>query len=159
MKKNLALCVFGLMFLLPGNSHAHTNTVGQLTLENFKNELYITASMDKRFLTLALMNEGDCSPKEMLSKCGDEYLKDHIQLIINGDGECLTFSAFNVQKDYVTFNYVVVIDEKNIEYIDLQSDYMLDYHEHSVLKVSINVKGHNKSYNMKSSRQKININL
>ncbi|MFY0607797.1 MAG: hypothetical protein JXR10_13855 [Cyclobacteriaceae bacterium] len=84
---NLFLSIFIFLSAAPVLEAAplHSNVVGELRIENFKNELYMEAIMDKRFLATALKKEAKCSPENMLEVCGNQYILDHIQIMVNGE--------------------------------------------------------------------------
>jgi hypothetical protein len=159
MRRHFLFCLLLLLIMSSYKVYAHNTMVGKIIIEDFGEELLINAVMEKKYLTEVLTKETDCSPKEMLLHCGDAYLQRHIQFLVNGNNECLTFQSMEIQQDRVLFKYSIAAEHSKIESIGVSSDYMLSYEAHAMLKVEVNVGSFARSYNMKESRQKININL
>lgn len=136
----------------------HSNVVGQIHVDNFGDELFFVATMDKRPLTIALMNEGDCSPKDMLNVCGDEYFQSHIQFFLNGEKLVLQLQRMDMEKEHVIFNYYVPA-VASMEKIQVKSDYMLAYHDQSEVKVLFTIDQLSKKYTLSQARTELNLNL
>jgi len=141
---------------LPPNTRIlHSNILGELRIDNFNHELFVDAYLDKQMLTTALIREADCQPQDMMSVCGGQYLQDHVKIHVNG--QLLSFSqqAMEVHKEYVVYRYYLGETDQSIQTIKVESDYLLDYYEHTVLKVKIGVEDLTKSYNLNATMKKI----
>lgn len=149
--------LFLFLFLISQKTMAHTEEVGQLKIDNFENQLFVTATLDKRALSYALMNEGDCSPKDMLSECGNDYFLSHVTIKVNGVLVSLGEISMILEKASVTFQYQLDGVFDNIQSIEVESDYMLQYAEHARLRVFLDVADFQKNYSMDQNRKKINI--
>ena len=114
----------------------------------------IDAMLDKRALSVALMSEGDCEPQEMMDKCGRAYFWEHFALTVNGKSISPTKLSMEIHKEAVIFHF-----EWNntapIKSIEVASEYMLSYHEHSVMNVLINVDDLQKHYSLKAENKEI----
>lgn len=130
----------------------HSNVVADLHLDNFNNELFLEASLDKRMLSVALMSEGDCTPREMLSECGSEYLIDHFHIKVNGQAIAVDQQAMELTKDKVVFRYYLGDMHQKITLVEASSDYLIAYHEHSELKLNISIYDTFRQYSLNAKR-------
>ncbi|MEP0365532.1 MAG: hypothetical protein ABJN36_08620 [Cyclobacteriaceae bacterium] len=142
----------------PPESVVHTNVVGELRLDNFKNEVFLEAILDKRYLTVALKNEGDCTPDEMLTVCGSKYLMEHTNIAVNEAEVEPIQQSVEVQRDFVVFKYSLG-DQGTINQVTLQSDYMTDYFDHSEINVSVEIYQLSRTYRITEERSSVTINL
>ena len=155
MNKTAFLLLILIWALAPTISFAHSEVVGEIVFENFKNELYATARLDKRFLTGALMAEGDCAPRDMMSVCGDQYVRENISLYVNGKPVTFEKELMEIQKGYVIITYKVISPDEKITNIKVDSSYMFKYNDHAILRISFSIDNINTSYNIKTSRRQI----
>lgn len=136
--------------LLPA---ARAEVVGEVRIENFKNNLIIDAMLDKGALTVA-MSEVDCEPQDMIKKCGQAYFWEHFTIYVNGRSIHTTKLSMEIQEESVLYHF-----EWNnttpIRSIEVTSDYMLRHHKHSELNVLINVDDVQKDYSLKAETQEI----
>ena len=147
------------MFLLlpfaPRSLTAHTEIAGRLIFENFENELYVRAELDKRLLTVALMYEGDCPPREMLAVCGDQYLREHLKITVNCTETDLEKLSMEIQHRHVIFSYKVLHPNEQLRSIGVSSSYLLKYNDHAIVRTHFDIDLHTKSYDLNASRQSI----
>ncbi|MEQ8471121.1 MAG: hypothetical protein RIC35_08045 [Marinoscillum sp.] len=147
------------LLLLLSPPKFHSNVVAELRLDNFENELFLEASLDKRMLAVALMSEADCPPKEMLPNCGSQYLIDHFEILINGKVVSLQKQAMEIRKDQVVFRYYLGDMNEKIHLVEARSDYMIEYHEHSELKLNVVLYDTFRQYSLNVSRPKMKMHL
>lgn len=133
----------------------HSNVVGELRISNFENEIFVEAIMDKRYLTIALMNEADCERQDMMSVCGSEYILSSIDFKVNEQAIPLEKQAMEIQKDFVVYRYYAGKMTSGITDIYVASDYMLDYHEHSILNVIMEVHDETKNYSLHAKNKSL----
>ncbi len=137
----------------------HSNLVGHVKIDNFKNELFVEASISKILLSHILKTQANCAPQEMLERCGNEYFIEHFKLVINGQAVSLTKQNMSLSKDYVLYNYYLGDLGSEVETIKLTSDFLLDDYEHSLLNVAVTINDFNKLYSLSAHRKEIQINF
>ncbi|MEO9476800.1 MAG: hypothetical protein ABJG41_14755 [Cyclobacteriaceae bacterium] len=142
----------------PSESIIHTNVVGELRLDNFQNEVFLEAILDKRYLTVALKNEGDCTPSEMLTVCGSKYFMEHTNVAVNETEVAPVQQSVEVQRDFVVFRYSLG-DQGEVNQVTLQSDYMTEYFDHSEINVSVDIYELSRTYRITEKRSSVTINL
>ena len=151
----LSLFLFGYYPNFDFAEDVHSNVVGELRIDNFKQEVYVEAVVDKHLLTLALIREADCPPDQVLETCGGQYVTDHLSLSVNGKQMRFRQTGFQIFKDQVLYRFFLGECEGSFESIEVESDYLLNYYEHSVLHVKVGVNDTSKSYSLTALRQKI----
>lgn len=144
-----------LMCYSPLSEVFHSEVVGEVRIDNFKNELFVEVILDKRMLSTALIMEADCAPQEMLSLCGSEYFQNHTQLRVNSLPVTMQRPEMEVFKTQVLYRYYVGDFNQPFTTLEVESDYLFDYHEHSIIKVKVGVNDAAKSYNLSKQRTKI----
>jgi hypothetical protein len=152
---NLAFLILSL--LLPP-VEMHSNVVGQIQVDNFGNELFLVATMDKRPLTVALMNEGDCAPQDMLRVCGNEYLQEHIQFFVNGEKVRPELQRMDMEKEHLVFNYYIP-SIGTLENLKVISDYMISYHDLSEVKFNLTIQQLSKQFTLSQNKKEIHLKL
>lgn len=155
MKRKIILLLLAALPFLPARVHAHTEVVGKIVFKNFENELYATAILDKRLLTVALMNEGECAPKDMLKVCATRYVQAHIKFIVNCEEVDYKQLSVDVQQTAVVISYQVEADAKAVETISVSSSYMLKYNDHAMMQVHFAIGEEDRVFNLHADRQKI----
>ena len=138
--------------------NAHSEVVARLVIEPIENGLAITASFEKRNLTYALQQEADCTPKDMLNICANQYIRAHIQFLINGKQTKLKKVSQQLTKNSLLISYQITY-EKSIEKLTVKSDYMFQYNDHAKVKVISKLSKDNLSYNLSVRRKTINVLL
>jgi hypothetical protein len=156
MMTYLTILLIGVSALFSSAGTMHSSIVGELRIDNFNNELYVEAVVDKHLLALALIREADCPADEMLEKCGGQYVADHVVMKVNDQVVTFQQQNFQVFKDQVLFSYYLGEMDEGFDSIEVESDYLLDYYEHSVFRVKVGVANTTKSYNLTSLKRKIN---
>ena len=149
----------GLTFLLiicsSFYTHAHNEVVGQIHFENYQNTLSIKAILNKKHLTLALEKEGNCSLKDMLKVCGEKYFNKSICITVNNDSISLKSTDYQLEKEAVIFTYQIKLPSSEINSIGVNSNYMLSYNDHGIVKASFLINDITSSYNLSSTRKQI----
>ena len=79
----LLLFIVPVLFLGPA-AQLHNETVGHISLEEYDNELYAKATLDKRYLALVLNKHAKCPAATMLSNCAPEYMENNLTIKVNG---------------------------------------------------------------------------
>ena len=150
------LLVISFLLLTTNLAQAHFEVVGKLTFQFHDNALFITASFDKMQLANALAKEGECTPKDMMNVCANQYIQDHIELTINGKVVNYTKVNQELQKSTVAITYKVN-RVKNIEAIAINSTYMLFYNTHAILKYTFLIDEKIRHYSTDATRMNIQV--
>ncbi len=137
----------------------HSNVVAQVLIDNYHNDLYAEVYLEKSLLTMALKKEENCLPQEMLSICGNTYLQKHLSLSLNGSPLAFENQSQDIQKDFVIYRYFLGSAKEAINKIEVESDYMQKYNDHSVTKIRIKIDELEKHYSLRSEMQKITLSL
>ena len=135
---------------------AHQETVATLAVFHQEGKLYITATLDKKHLSLALMAEGECALKDMMNVCASKYMTTHIGLSVNGKKMTLQKQGIQLQRDVVIITYRVN-EVANIQQMEIESDYMLAYNPHSITKYVVHLGEQTRYFSTKESLQKLSI--
>ena len=90
---------------------AHSETVANLSIEYAENGLTITTALEKQHLTYMLKKEGKCEPKDMLRVCANEYVKEHINMIINDKNVSITNASRRLTRNSLIIIYKVKFEE------------------------------------------------
>lgn len=133
----------------------HSEVVAEVRFSNFENELFLEVVLDKRMLSTALIVEADCQPEEMLSVCGSDYFENHLHLKVNSNPVSIQEPEMELFKSQVMYRYYLGDLGQPVEKLEVESDYLFDYHEHSILKVKVGIYDTWKSYNLTDQRRKI----
>ncbi len=133
----------------------HNEVVAELRINNFKNELYVEVVVDKRMLTTALIMEADCTPSDMVKVCGGQYIKDHIWVSVNGQPVEFEQQSTQLYKTQVLYNFYLGDLGEDLKNIEVETDYMFKYHEHSIIKVKMSIEDTIKSYNLTANKRRI----
>ncbi|WP_406659438.1 hypothetical protein [Marinoscillum sp.] len=155
MSVKKAVGLLGLLLILQTPSSAHSEMAGQLTFENFRNELYVKSIIDKRMLSLALMQEADCTPDQMISICGDAYLQAHIQITVNCQPVTYEKLSVTLEKNTVVYAYRMIKADEPIASIGVSSDLILKYNDHAFVRTQFAIDDVTKSFDLKASRKTI----
>ncbi len=140
----------------PWNVNFHDEIVASLFFTRFsKNELLLTARVEKRHFILALKKEGACAPKDMMRLCGNQYLLNNLEISINDRSVQLSEESLDIEKDYVNLTYTISLSEPVIKDIKVKTDYMFSYNDHSIIKVVFDMDGPTRSFNIKNKRRSI----
>ncbi len=159
MSVKKAAGLLGLLLILQTPSLAHSEMAGQLIFENFKNELYVKSIIDKRMLSLALMQEADCTPDQMISICGDEYLQEHIQITVNCQQVTYEKVSVTLEKNAVVYTYRMIKADEPIASVSVTSDFLLRYNEHAFVRTQFAIDNISKSFDLKASKKTIEANF
>ena len=134
----------------------HNEVVGTFVFEQYSEKLLLlTAIVEKKHLTLALKMEGDCELQDMMRVCGNKYLQENFGVKVNDENVVLKQESLSVEKDMVTVAYTIPISKEAIKEIEVTSDYMFKYNDHSLLKVIFNMGGRIRNFNIKNKRRTI----
>lgn len=161
MKSIIQISAIGVILLLASvqnQLHAHAEWVANLTVEQTENGLEVTAILEKKHLTYALNAEAKCSPKDMLSVCANQYFQDHISMSINGKKVKLAKESQQLTKSSLIIKYNIPFKE-NIKKVDIQSDYMIKYNDHSKVKVVSKLTSKIVTYSLSAKKKQISISL
>lgn len=137
----------------------HSLTVAQVLIDNYHNDLYAEVYLKKSMFTMALRKEAHCNPQEMISKCGNEYFQKHLRLKLNDRAMIFENQSIDIQKDFIIYRYFLGSAEEGIKKIEVESDYMLQYDDHSITKVRIKIDDLEKQYSLRNSLRKITFSL
>lgn len=144
----MVLSVF-LMTGWTGTATAHNELLATFLVESYDGQVYVKAIVEKRHITAALEQEGDCQPADMMSKCGEEYITEHLQLSINGVTVSLAQLSMDIEQENVTYLFKVKGEFPQVKKVALVSDYMFDYNEHAILRAVIGLGDEPKSYTLR----------
>ncbi len=152
--------LIGLGFNNPETSlDLHSNIVAHVLIDNYHNDLYAEVYLQKSLLAQALKNEESCSPQEMLRVCGNSYFQKHLNLSLNGELVSFQNQSIDIERDFVIYRYHLQSGQDSINKIEVESDYMLQYDDHSVTKLRIKIDDLEKYYSLKAERKKITFSL
>lgn len=134
----------------------HDEIIGTFIFEQYSTELLLlTANLEKRHFAHALEQEGKCTMKDMIRVCGNKYLLENFDILIDGQKPELVLESSSVNKDFIILTYNIPIPKKNIESIKVTSDYMFKYNDHSILKVIFEIYGPSRTFNIKDKKRTI----
>lgn len=150
------LCIIVFVYL---PAIAHNEMVAEFIFQSNGHDLFITANLEKRHLTLALKSEGDCTAEEMMKVCGNEYVNQHFTVFLNHATCKLVDEGLNIGKDYVTYNYFIDLQGEDICQVRVDSDYMLQYNDHGITRVAFALTGFNKIYSLSKDRRSITASI
>lgn len=139
-------------------AEAHIETVANLTLTHHDGKLYVKAQLDKRYLSLALMYEGDCDSQNMISRCAEEYFTTHVHFSIDENPLNLIYQGLALQRDYVILTFVIE-DLQSIENLGVESDYMLKHNDNAITKYHIEIGSETHHFSTRKQLQKIKFNM
>ena len=141
------------------NDYFHSEVVAEVRIDNFENELFVEVLVDKRLLSTVVITEADCLPQEMLSQCGSEYLQSHLSLTVNSKNMELTSPEMEVFQKQVMYRYYLGDQGTPASHLTVSSDYLFDFHEHSIVKVKVGVRNTSKTFNLSTNNRSIQTNI
>ena len=153
----IALIFFS--FNTPKTNIIHSNVVAHVLIDNYHNDLYAEVYFKKDLFTMALLQEESCAPENMVKVCGNSYAQQHINMTLNDEPLTFENQSVNIEKDYVIYRYFLGSSNGKIQKIEVESDYMLKYDDHSVTKLRIKIDELEKHYSLKAERKKITLAL
>lgn len=133
----------------------HSETVAELTLSQHGKMLTIDARFDKQHLAVALSQEGECQPQEMLEVCGNQYIHEHIKIKVNGQEVNYLKTLLQLQQNAVVMRFRASLPDVPIKTVVVQSDYMLQYNEHAVVRLTVDLNDKTTYYSLHKDVQKI----
>lgn len=136
-------------------SVVHSEVVGEIRIDNFGTELFVDAVLDKRLLTSVLLKEGDCISAQMMEICGGNYFTDHVRFIVNGKPLKCSQQLLELHQEHVVYRFYLGDLNEKIKSVSVESDYMLHYNDHSVLKVKLGIDNELRTYNLHENLKKI----
>lgn len=146
-------------FSIPDNSEFHSNIVAHVLIDNYHNDLYAEIYVKKNLFTMALKKEENCEPQNMISVCGNSYIQKYLIMSLNGNPLVFENQSIEIEKDFVIYRYFLGSATETITKIEVESDYMLKYDNHSVTKLRIKINELEKHYSLKAERKKITLSL
>ncbi len=157
--KVLKLSTVALLLLsciLPHKTKAHSEIVANIMVAYAEEGLVLTASLEKKHLAFALKKEAKCQPKDMLRICASEYVQQHIKVAINDEVIELKKLDQQLTKSSLIITYLIKCGAP-IQSVNIQSDYMIQYNDHSKVKVISRLAEKDKSYSLSVKRKEITI--
>lgn len=133
----------------------HTETVATYVVEKYNNQYFIRATLNKRLLTTALKKEAECTPAEMISVCGKNYVLDHLEVKINGELKVLEKVSHEIQKNNVEILFKLKGDILKLHLLEIKSDYLFAYNNHGLIKVLLNFMDEPISYTLTPKRNQM----
>ncbi len=155
MKK---LALFGCIILLCLTTFAHNELVGEILFETDGNKVFITATLEKRHLALALKKEQDCAPQDMIKECGNKYIQEHFKLILDQKDQAIKYTSHSLDKQNITYRFEFDLKGKkpeDIQQIIVNSDYMVKHNDHAILRIIFNLDANVRTFNISNHRNKI----
>lgn len=137
------------------SSVVHSEVVGEIRIDNFGTEVFVDALLDKHLLTTVLLKEGNCAPAQMMEICGGNYFTDHVRFVVNGKTLTCSQQSLELHQEHVVFRFYLGDLQEKIKTVSVESDYMLHYNDHSVLKVKLGINNELRTYNLNEQLQKI----
>jgi len=157
LKKITCLIVLATIGIIH-QAQAHSETVAHLTVEYADDGLTIVASLEKRHLSHALKKEAECLPEDMLKICADQYVQKNIAFALNDKEVTISKVSQQLTQTSLIITYQIKFEEP-IKKIAIHSDYMIQYNDHSKVKVISRLSAENGSYSLSAKRRKITISL
>lgn len=139
-------------------AEAHIEMTALLTIEHAENGLSVRAALEKEQLAHALKKEGECLPQKMMQVCASEYVTDNIKIIINGKEVTLTKVNQQFTQNSLVINYTTEY-KAPIKDIVINSNYMLQYNDHSKVRVLSKLTPKKRMYSLTAQRKSIHISL
>lgn len=134
----------------------HNELVGTFVFEKYADDLLLlTATVEKKQFVNVLKKEGSCELKDMMRVCGNQYLIQNFNVIINNQTVSLKEESLSIEKDFITLTYTIPISQQAIKQIKVTSDYMFKYNDHALLKVIFDMTGRPRIYNIKNKKRAI----
>lgn len=134
----------------------HNEIVGVLVFEKFSNEqLLLTATLEKKHFVHALNKEGKCEKKDMMKVCGNHYVKENLEVTINGKIMTLNKASMQIERENIVVTYLIDFLDTEINQVEIKSDYMFKYNDHSLLKVIFELEGETRTFNIKNNRRSL----
>ena len=151
----LLFALAGAMMLLSSAS-LHNESVGEITFEQYENEVYARAILDKRYLAHALKQEADCPAATMLSHCAPAYVQERVNVLINGSKVALTKVQQELTQRHVILTWKLSSNEP-VQSLKVNSTYMLSVSDHATLTVNCFLNERELYYTMSARKPAINV--
>lgn len=170
LRKNQSLFLIPLYFMLFTSSLSattypitsksypimHREIVGVFVFEQYSEELLLlTATIEKEHFVHALKKEGTCELKDMIRVCGNKYLLENFEVMINDQEVQLSQESLNIEKEAIILTYTIPIAKDNVKQIKISSDYMFEYNDHAMLKVIFELNGRTRNFRIKNTNRAI----
>lgn len=134
----------------------HNEIVGTFSFEQLSDDyLLLNTKVEKKHFVHALKKEGTCSSKNMMRVCGNQYLKDHFQVEVNGRKMILHQEDIIIEKDFVILTYTIKLFTPKVKKIKVIGDYMFKYNDHSILKVIFDMNEERRTFSIKNRKRTI----
>ena len=142
--------------MLLSSATLHNESVGEITFEQYENEVYARAILDKRYLAMALKQEADCPAATMLSHCAPAYVQDHVNVVVNGTKVGLTKVQQELTQRHLILTWKLNSNEP-VESLNVNSTYMLSVSDHATLSVNCFLNERELYYTMSARKPAINV--
>lgn len=143
--------------VLLSSSALHNESVGQLSFEQYNNQVYVRATLDKRYLAQVMQAESDCPAAIMLSECAPAYVTQHIHVKVNGEYVKLALAQQELMQRHVLLTWKVQAPNAPIERLHVQSTYMTAMTDHATLRVNCLLNELERYYTLSANRTAINV--
>ena len=154
----LALVGLFAAVLLLSSAQLHNERVGEITFEQYQNQVYARAILDKRYLTLALKQEVDCPAAIMLSSCAPSFVQERMRVEVNGQSASLEKIDQELTQRHLIITWKLHSNDQQINSLELNSSYMLAYTDHATIGVNCFLNQQERYYTMSARKTAININ-
>ena len=142
--------------LLLTSTSMHNERVGEITFEEYNNEVYARAVLDKRYLVLALKQEADCPAAAMMANCAPNYVKDHLSVQLNGK----PVDMRKIQQELTQRHLIItwkLNNQEPVEQLRVNSTYMLALTNHATLGINCHLNQQERYYTMSARKSSINV--